>query len=238
MSATGRRARWPLLVALAAGGLGAAVWLARDDEPGAGPAAAVSEPPASAARPCPPGHLNDDGLCIPVPPLGELTSDDDASIELLPGRPEDYGRYLTPLASRPAVSAGRGLGVFIAAPKGTPVTAIELEAQVGPAQRWTTAGLSARLLTLHRVERAGSLRTYALVYDGLTFEPAPGLADIAVGTPLGRIAGDGDRAGLGVEVRQLRRGVDPAALGAEALLLDSNSLACDARNVLPLKPGP
>ena len=44
--------------------------------------------------------------------------------------------------------------------------------------------------------------------------------------------------GLGIEVRQLRRGVDPSALDGEAALLDSSSLSCDARNVLPLKPGP
>lgn len=37
-------------------------------------------------------------------------------------------------------------------------------------------------------------------------------------------------------VRQLRRGVDADRVAPERLLRDSHSLACDARNVLLLKP--
>jgi hypothetical protein len=77
-----------------------------------------------------------------------------------------------------------------------------------------------------------------LVYDGISAEPTSEPSEVPVGTPLGRVAASPSPSGLGIEVRQLRRGVDLGELDAEAALLDSSSLACDARNVLPLKPAP
>jgi hypothetical protein len=128
--------------------------------------------------------------------------------------------------------------LFVAAPRGAPVTAVSLEAQTGPSRRWVTASTPPRLLTLHRVDRGGSLRTYVLVYDGVTFDTTPGIADVDVGTPLGRVAPSSGTSGLGLRVHQLRRGINPEDVAPERLLLDPSSLACDARNVLPFKPAP
>jgi hypothetical protein len=93
-----------------------------------------------------------------------------------------------------------------------------------------------RLLTLHRVERSGATRTYVLAYEGLSFDALPAASDIPVGTPMGRVSPGRGVTGLGLSVRQLRRGVDPENTPPERLLLDSSSLACDPRNVLPAKP--
>jgi hypothetical protein len=205
---------------------------------------AAGAPPASVV--CPPHQLPDDGVCVPVPPP-EDTGTAQPPLELLPGRPADYARYVTPVAARRAAAAPEGLGLFVAAPRGAPVTAINLEAQTGPTRRWVTTGPTARLLTLHRVERSGSTRVYVLGYDGLAFDMSPGagspgISDVAVGTPLGRVSpaasAQGAATGLTLTVRQLRRGVEPENVSPDRLLLDSSSIACDARNVLPLQPAP
>jgi len=231
------RPLWPLLAALAAGALGVAEWWAgRDGEPPRAPAADPAPAPAE-APPCPPEHLLDDGVCVPLPPPETREPESSSRLELLPGRPPEHARYLTPIAGRPATASKSGLGVFVAAPRGTPVMAIALEAQVGPARRLLLGGAPPRLLTLHRVERAGAPRAYVLIYDGVSVEPSGEPSELPVGTPLGRVA-PAPVPGLGIEVRQLRRGVDLGSLVAEAALLDSSSLICDARNVLPLKPAP
>jgi hypothetical protein len=215
----------------AAIGIGAYEWLRPSDERIL-PVTRASAP----ALECPADQLPDDGVCIPVPPLEETPTSGPAPIELLPGRVADYERYLTPIAARSAAPAAQGLGLFVAAPRGVPVTAIELEAQTGPTRRWVTATTPPRLLTVHRVERSGATRTYVLEYDGLAFDAAPGASDVDVGTPLGRVAASSGVTGLGLSVRQVRRGVDVASTAPERLLLDSSSLACDPRNVLPSKP--
>jgi hypothetical protein len=182
--------------------------------------------------------LLDDGVCVPLPPLEARDTENAARLELLPGRPPEHSRYLTPIANQPATASKSGLGVFVPAPRGAPVMAIALEAQVGPARRLPLAGSPPRLVTLHRVERAGAARSYVLVYDGISVEPASAPSELPVGTPLGRVAAGPSPTGLGIEVRQLRRGVEPDSLDGAAALLDSSSLSCDARNVLPLKPAP
>lgn len=236
-----RPARWPLLLAAAAGGWAAWRWLGPAAGAGAPEQAPQDIPVAARAPECPAEQLPDDGVCIPVPPAAERVAEVETRIELLPGRSPDYGRYVTPIAAYPAAAPAEGLGLFVAAPRGVPVTAVSLEAQSGPTRRWVTAAAAespARLLTVHQVDRAGSLRTYVLVYDGVAFDPAAGIAEVEVGTPLGRIAAGSGVTGLGLRVQQLRRGVRPEALSPERLLLEASSLACDARNVLPLKPAP
>lgn len=232
------RPLWPLLAALAAGALGIAEWWAgRDDDSKSAPA--ESPGPSLAATPaCPPEHLLDDGVCVPLPPSEAQETDSASRIELLPGRPPEHTRYLTPIAAHSATASKSGLGVFVPAPRGTPVMVIALEAQVGPARRLPLAGSPPRLLTVHRVERAGATRSYVLTYDGISVEPSTEPSDLPVGTPLGRVAAGPSPTGLGIEVRQLRRGVDVGTLDGEAALLDSSSSSCDARNVLPLKPAP
>jgi hypothetical protein len=232
-------ALWPLAIAAAAASIAVIVWRRSPPEP-VQPARsrAVS---ASATIPgsgldCPPQQLPDDAVCLPVPPVEGLEVAASAPLELLPGRAPDYTRYLTPIANYPAAAAPEGLGVFVAAPRGVPVTAVSLEAQSGPTRRWVTAGAPPRLLTLHRVERSGSMRTYVLAYDGIAFDTTPGMQEIVVGTPLGRVAAAGGATGLTLRVRQLRRGVEPENLPPERLLLDASSITCDPRNVLPLEP--
>jgi hypothetical protein len=230
---------WPLAIAAAAAAIALLVWRRPPVEPvppartrATGASAAV----AASGVDCPPQQLPDDAVCLPVPPVEGLEAVASAPLELLPGRAPDYARYLTPIANYPAAAAPEGLGVFVAAPRGVPVTALNLEAQSGPTRRWATPGAPPRLLTLHRVERSGSMRTYVLAYEGIAFDATPGLHEIVVGTPLGRVAARSGVTGLTLRVRQLRRGVEPEDLPVERLLLDASSIPCDPRNVLPLEP--
>jgi hypothetical protein len=218
-------------------------WLA--PLPGSGPvspgALAPGVAPTAPTSDCPADQLPDDGVCIPVPPAAERVAEVESRLELLPGRSPDYSRYITPIAAYPAGAPSEGLGLFVAAPRGVPVTAVSLEAQTGPTRRWVTPATPtspARLLTVHRVDRGGSLRTYVLVYDGIAFDTAPGSADVDVGTPLGRVANGRGATGLALRGYQLRRGVTPEDATPERLLSDPSSLVCDVRNVLPLKPAP
>ncbi|HTV20844.1 MAG TPA: hypothetical protein VMG12_19300 [Polyangiaceae bacterium] len=238
-------ALWPLAIVAVAAGVGAYVWwrpsagVGRTDVASA-PAVASSAPPLAAPSPtgndCPASQLADDGVCVPVPPPEDTSPVASAPIELLPGRTPDFARYVTPIANYPAAAAPEGLGLLVAAPRGVPVTAVSLEAQSGQTRRWVTATVPPRLLTLHRVERSGSTRTYVVAYAGVAFDTTPGIAEVAVGTPLGRVAAGPGITGLTLHVRQLRRGVEPENVAPERLLLDSSSLACDPRNVLPLEP--
>jgi len=244
-------ALWPLGIAAAAVAVGLFHWLGPPDAerasdasmagasaPGVGApdTVAASSVPATALN-CPPRQLPDDAVCIPLPPPEDETVTS-TPIELLPGRAPEYTRYVTPVANYPAKAEREGLGLFVAAPRGVPVTVVSLESQAGPTRRWVTATTPPRLLTLHRVERSGSTRTYVLAYDGVGFDPTPGMREIAVGTPLGRVARAPGITGLTLRVRQLRRGIEPENVPPERLLLDTSSLACDPRNVLPLEPGP
>jgi hypothetical protein len=231
-------ALWPLAIAAAAIGLGAVEWWRPPAEqaPAARAAGASAAITAPAGLDCPPQQLPDDAVCVPVPPIETREAAVSAPLELLPGRATDYARYVTPIANYPAAAAREGLGLFVAAPRGVPVTAVNLEAQSGPTRRWVTASVPPRLLTLHRVERSGSTRTYVLAYEGVAFDTTPGMREIAVGTPLGRIAAGTGATGLTLQARQLRRGVEPENVPPERLLLDASSLACDPRNILPLEP--
>jgi hypothetical protein len=223
--------------ALVAGGV--RWWAAPRSEPQASAAGATEPAATQTLQPeCPPEQLSDDGVCVPVPPPEERAAEPESAIGLLPGRSADPARYVTPIAAYPAALAREGLGLFIAAPPGVPITAIALEGQTGPTRRWVTASSPPRLLTLHAVERGGALRSYVLAYAGLSFDAPPGRAELDVGTPLGRVAARPGASGLGLTVFQLRRGVDADSLAPERVLTPAASLACDARNVLPAKPAP
>jgi hypothetical protein len=157
-------------------------------------------------------------------------------LELLPGRVEDYARYLTPLPAHVATSARVRPGIFIAAPVGTPVSVINLESQVAATRRITLRAPHSRLLTLHRTTRNGATRTYLLSYDGLAFDADAPDGELAVGARLGEIQQRPGVAGLELAVRQLRQGINPDQVAVERLLRDSHSLACDPRNVLTPTP--
>jgi len=197
---------------------------------------AVSPSPAQPPPACPIDTLPDEGVCIPVPMAEPVLPGEASRLELLPGRTEDYGSYVTPISSYRAKPTDGGLGLSIAAPARTLVTVIGLEHQTGPARRLILRGPVPRLLTLHRVSRNGVARSYLLSYDGLTFDATAADADVPVGTPLGQLRPSADGAALQLRVRQLRRGANLEQLPVERLLSDSVSLECDPRNVLPPKP--
>jgi hypothetical protein len=227
--------KWLLAVAVCGGTLG--VWWSRHGGDPSRPTT-PSEPTfaaRSAPRTCPPGQLPDDEVCLPLP-AEPSEAEAESRIELLPGRPAEYARYLTPIAAHPATPPRQGLGVFIPAPRGTAITALTLDAQTGPTRVSVTATTPPRLLTLHRTERGGSLRTYVLTYDGIAFDTPTGTQEVNVGTPLGRVSASDGAAGLSLGVRQLRRDLDPSSVPSEQWLQDATSIACDARNVLPLAP--
>jgi len=154
----------------------------------------------------------------------------------MPGRPENYARYQTPLRSAlKGVSVGGS--VFFAAPVGTAVDVVALESQTGPVRKLPSAPPPAPLLTLHHVTRSGATRTYLLSYEGLAADTPEGPLDLVAGAPLGRIvSAAGLTPGLRLGVRELRRGVDPEQVPVERLLGDSHSVECDPRNVLSLRP--
>ncbi len=191
---------------------------------------------AAEKAPCPSDTLPDHGACIPVP-KPEAAADDDAeaALALLPGRPDDYRRYLSPIAGH-APAAGPDAGALITAPIGTEVRSIRLESQSG-ATRWALLpGSVPVLLTLHRVQRGSSSRSYVLIYRGLELSAPAAWTDIADGAVLGRVGGSLTPPGLRLRVRQLRRGTQPEELPTERTLRDSHSLECDPRNVLPFTP--
>jgi hypothetical protein len=200
--------------------------------------AANEVPPRPVVPSCPAGTLPDQGVCIPVPPAETLVPASTSHLGLMPGRAEDYASYLTPISAYPARAADDGQGMLIPAPARTVVTLISLEHQIGSARRLVLPGPEPRLLTLHKVSRHAVTRSYVLVYEGLSFDADAAEADIPVGTPLGRVSASpgAGRAALRLTVRQLRRGAHPDQLRAHRLLSDAVSIACDPRNVLPVKP--
>lgn len=185
---------------------------------------------------CPSGTLSDHGVCIPVPVLPGSSDQNGVGLQLMPGRPENYARYATPLRTA-ANGVAVGGSVFFAAPVGSAVEVVALESQTGPTRKLRTATAPAPLLTLHHVTRNGATRSYLLTYEGLASETAEGPQDLAAGASLGRIvSAAGLTPGLRLGVRELRRGVDPEQVPRQRLLGDSHSVECDPRNVLPLRP--
>lgn len=189
-----------------------------------------------AKAPCPSDTLPDHGVCIPVPKHeGAARDDPEAALELLPGRPDDYARYLSPIAGHVAIAGPDGGSIVLAAP-GTEVRSIRLESQSGPTRWALLPGSMPVLLTLHRVQRGSSSRSYVLVYRGLEFEAPATWTDIADGAVLGRVSAALAPSGLRLRVRQLRRGEQADSTPTERTLRDSHSLECDPRNVLPFTP--
>jgi murein DD-endopeptidase MepM/ murein hydrolase activator NlpD len=238
-------------MAVAAAAL-SALLAALGSESGTEPARLPSgaHPASSSALPslCPAGTLPDHGVCIPVPPT-EATSPARGSrwslyetLPKLPDRPADYARYRYPMkvpTSGPRLldTAGdaRHAGLAIAADPGAAVSAIAIAGQVGPGTVLYAGPLiGATVITRHAVTEHGRAQQY-LIVDGDLGHVAAGVragATVAAGAPLGSIGGG---AHLYLEVRRLRQGVDASKLSVKALLDDAHSIACDARNVLPVR---
>jgi hypothetical protein len=143
--------------------------------------------------------------------------------------------------------AGHG-GIDLTVPSGTSVTAISLANQDGPTELVYVGDLlGATVVTLHSVKEAGGKHAYIVVLghlDSVAPElPRPAASKrtppIALqdGQPLGWVGArlSPRLAHLRLEVRRVRKGVDVRALQPSALIDPASTIACDPRNVLPLK---
>jgi len=178
-----------------------------------------------------------------------------------PDRPSDYRKFqlpVPPLPQQSFVTSGYDLdlpddeqrrgaelkavghgGVDLAQKRGTPVTLVPLEHQVGDADVLFVGKLFGNsVVTHHAVREQTSVRDYLVIHGHLE-KPAAGLLRGAT-LPAGAIVGYvGDSGSPGVvhlhlEVRRAREGVSLNALGPGELAQNSKTVACDPRNVLPL----
>ena len=136
-------------------------------------------------------------------------------------------------------AVGHG-GVDLAARRGTEVRLVDLEHQQGPADVLYVGPLIGNtVVTRHSVREAGGLREYLIFYGHLQ-TPASGLARGTVvpeGSVLGYVGDSGSPGAihLHLEIRQVRANVDSQSLARGELLLNARTIACDPRNLLPLR---
>jgi murein DD-endopeptidase MepM/ murein hydrolase activator NlpD len=178
-----------------------------------------------------------------------------------PDRPAEYSAYRYPVACDACVVSGYDLdrpderqrrgkrlrqvghgAIDLSAPRAAPVTLVELEHQQGPADLVYVGPLfGMTVVTLHRVREANESRDYIVILGHLE-AAAPGLTD-RPGSPLlsdqllGYV-GDSGSPGLvhlHLEIRRVREGVDAKKLAPATLVDGANTVACDPRNLLPLK---
>ena len=173
-------------------------------------------------------------------------------------RPMSYDAYRYPIAGWATVGSGYDLdlpdelqrrgtmravghgGVDLPQPRGTKITMLELEHQLGEAKVIYIGPLFGNtVVTLHAVREGGERRHYVLLFGHLD-AAAPELKE---GEPLpaGKLVGFvGDSESpelvhLHLEARRLRDDVDPATLTASRILAREATIVTDPRNVLPLK---
>jgi murein DD-endopeptidase MepM/ murein hydrolase activator NlpD len=131
-------------------------------------------------------------------------------------------------------------GIDLAARRGTEVRLVNLEHQQGSADVLFVGPLIGNtVVTRHSVRESGTLREY-LVFYGHLQAPASGLARGAVmpeGTVVGYVGDSGSPGAihLHLEIRQVRSNVDSQSLARGELLLNARTIACDPRNVLPVR---
>jgi hypothetical protein len=177
-----------------------------------------------------------------------------------PERPADYDAYRYPVAcaqgcvvsgydlDRPDVAQRRarrlryvGHGaVDLVQPRDTPVALVALEHQEGEAEVVYAGPLFGEtVVTRHSVREAGRLRDYLVLFAHLD-AAAPGVergARLRDGDPVGLVGDTGspDLVHLHLEVRRVRDGIDAAKLAPAAMIDGASTVACDPRNVLPLR---
>ena len=183
--------------------------------------------------------------------------------DMIPRRPDrsaDYAAYRYPIPctacvvtkddldrsdGSPHASAWRSArsGIDLSVPRGAPVTVPALEHQQGQAELIYVGPLLGRsVVTRHSVREAGDERDYVVILGNVDATPglasgAPSARPLRSGELLGS-AGDGGASGLvrfHLEVRRVRSGVDVRGLQPSALIRGANTIACDPRNVLPVK---
>ncbi|MDP9151864.1 MAG: M23 family metallopeptidase [Myxococcota bacterium] len=177
-----------------------------------------------------------------------------------PDRPEDYDAYRYPVPcdhgcvvsgydlDRPEERQRRGRrlshvghgAVDLPQPKGTPVTMVALEHQLGEADVIYVGPLfGTTLITRHPVQEGGQLHDYLILFGHLD-ATAPGVhpgARVKDGDVVGFVGDTGspELVHLHLETRRIRAGVDAAGLPPSAMIANENSVVCDPRNVLPRK---
>jgi len=179
-----------------------------------------------------------------------------------PDRPADYRRFrlpVQPLDQQAFVSSGYDLdlpdalqrrgeklnavghgGVDIAQKRGTEVRLVALEHQVGDAEVLFVGVLFGNsVVTRHSLREGGRLREYLTIHGHLA-GPAPGIQrgmNLREGSLLGFVGDSGSpgEVHLHLELRRVRDGIDVARLGPGEIADNAKTVACDPRNVLPLK---
>lgn len=210
--------------------------------------------PLRLLRPCPAGMLLDNSVCVPVPtpssaPDGAGTIRDWQIYDRLPRRPDrpsDLRRYRWPIAGIAAFdpspfSADGAVAVdalLLAAPAKTPVTAPALKHQRGKtAVLYTGSVIGRTVVTEHRVLEGKQEQIYLVLLGNLASVSTKAGSRLDPGTKLGTVGDAALRSmsGLHLEVRRVRQGVDTRALRPDEYQSRAHTIACDARNVLPLE---
>lgn len=208
-------------------------------------------------RPCPPGMLLDNRVCVPAPApassSGEANSIRNWQIyDRLPRRPDrpvDPRRYrwpALPVASfDPSPFTAEGAvpldALLLDVPSGTPVTALGLEQQRGKVNvLYTGPSVGQTVVTEHRVLEGTREQTYLVLVGNLGNISTRAGVRLDPGAPIGTVGDSAarGRTGLHVEVRRLRQGEDVRALGPDDFRSRVHTIACDARNVLRLEAEP
>jgi murein DD-endopeptidase MepM/ murein hydrolase activator NlpD len=187
-------------------------------------------------------------------------------IPRLPDRPAEYEAYEYPIPpglpggkyvvsgydlDRPDAVQRRGRtlshvghgGLDLPQKRGTPVSLVELEHQLGDAEVLYAGRLfGTTVVTRHSVREAGRVRDYVVLFGHLD-SIAEGISagvKVARGTVVGAVGDTGspELVHLHLEVRRARDGVDLSKVpGGGSLIAESVSVVCDPRNVLPLRSG-
>jgi murein DD-endopeptidase MepM/ murein hydrolase activator NlpD len=179
-----------------------------------------------------------------------------------PDRPAEYERYTFPVrvVDREQIVSGYDLdlpdafqrrgaelsavghgGIDIVEQRGTEVRLVALEQQQADAVVLYVGPLFGNTVVTHHVLREnGEQRDYLVLFGHLE-RPAPGLhpGQTLPASSLIGLVGDSGSAGivhLHLEIRRVRPGVSPTALGSGEYVHNARTVACDPRNVLPLRP--
>lgn len=221
---------------------------------GAGPAPRTSDP-AALLRPCPPGTLLDNSVCVPVPTASSAL-DTAGTIrnwqvyDRLPRRPErptDPRRYRWPVTDVAAFdpspfAAARAVeldALLLAAPAATPVTAPNLEHQRGKtAVLYTGRLIGQTVVTEHRVLEGTREQIYLVLLGNLASVSTKAGSRLDPRARVGTVgdSAEGGVSGLHLEIRRVRQGVDVRALQPDEYTSRAHTIACDPRNVLTLEP--
>lgn len=179
-----------------------------------------------------------------------------------PDRPADYDKYLYPIP--PGLPGGKSVvsgydldlpdhlqrrgkmravghgAVDLPQKRGTPISMINLEHQVGDAEVIHVGWLMGfSVVTKHTLREGGRTRDYVLIFGHLD-GAAPSLARgsmLRAGELLGFVGDTGspELVHLHLEARRLLDGVDGSKLLPGRILASDVSIVCDPRNVLPLE---